>query len=310
VRARDQATVNRVDYGPAMSVVMDLVRCWKHLRFDRDAAVVVPRSHQRREGLRVLEGVHPNPGTRYRVVIVERVAPEFTDEERRELTKLGAGAAGRDQMTEWARRRRAALEASGRMESKTTSLDAELLANDAETLTVRFVAASQRHVNIDVTVERPAAPRTVAIVVDGRLEGSWWARGAVAGTSRLSIDRLPPEGSSSPQLEADLRHRRAMGSATVRVRPGDGDTWGVSVDIRARGRGVVRPLAAITSPWLARAVRRQLRASMAGLPDRVRTFNDEWRLRDTPAAQRAIAQQWLDDFLDTLPASVPRTPKA
>jgi hypothetical protein len=70
-----------------MSVVTDLVRCWNDLRFDRDGAVVVPRSHQRREGLRVLDGVHPDPGTRYRVVIVERVAPEFTDEERRDRVR-------------------------------------------------------------------------------------------------------------------------------------------------------------------------------------------------------------------------------
>jgi hypothetical protein len=83
VRARGQATVDPLDYRRVMPVVTELVGCWGDLRFDDDGAVI-SRSNQRREGLRVVEGVHPNPGTRYRVVIVERIAPEVTDEERTE----------------------------------------------------------------------------------------------------------------------------------------------------------------------------------------------------------------------------------
>jgi hypothetical protein len=112
VRARGQATVDPVDYRAAVPVVTELIRCWGDLRFDDDG-VVISRSNQRREGLRVLEGVHPNPGTRYRVVIVERIAPELTDEEKTELAKLRGSRAGSDQLIEWARRRRAELEASG-----------------------------------------------------------------------------------------------------------------------------------------------------------------------------------------------------
>jgi hypothetical protein len=303
------STVDPVDYRLAMSVASELVRCWGDLRFDDDG-VVIASSNQRREGLRVLEGFHPHPGTRYRLVIVERVPPELTDEEKTELAKLRGSRAESDQLIEWARRRRAELEASGRMEMKTISLDAEMLANDAETVSVRFVTASQPHVNIEVTVVNPAAPRAVTLVLNGRVEGNWWTGGAVTGESRLSVDRLPPERSASPQFEANFRHRRAMGTATVRVQTSNGNRWRVAVDIHACGRGLVRPFAAIASPWLARAVRRQLRASMAGLADWVKTFNDEWRLRVSPATQRGIAQQWLDDFANSLPASMPGTPKS
>jgi hypothetical protein len=147
-------------------------------------------------------------------------------------------------------------------------------------------------------------------VIDGRLEGNWWTRGAVTGESRLRVDRLPPERSTSPPLEANFRHRRAMGTVTVRVHASDRNRWRVAVEIHACGRGLVRPFAAISAPWLAGAVRRQLRASMAGLSHWVKTFNDEWRLRASSATQRGIAQQWLDDFVNSLPASVPGTPKA
>ncbi|MDP1804184.1 MAG: hypothetical protein Q8K72_03370, partial [Acidimicrobiales bacterium] len=79
---------------------------------------------------------------------------------------------------------------------------AEVLANDAEALCVRFVAAHQSQVNIDITLDHPGALRAVSLVIDGRLDGSWLTRGAVTASSRLSLDRLPPKRSSSPQLQA------------------------------------------------------------------------------------------------------------
>ena len=255
-----------------VSVARELIKCWAELQF-AGGVVVVGTTSEQREGLRLLDGVHPRAGARYRVAIVEPAAPE---------RKVPA-----------------------RMEAKTTTLVVAVLANDSDALRTRFVPGDQPQVTVDVTLEHPAGPRALSFVLGGRLTGNWMTRGPIAGEGHISVDGLPPAKRSGPQVRAQFRHPRIRAAVTVWVEDDRRGLWRVAVEVRARGSGILRPLAAAVAPWLAAAVRRQLRASMAGLPERVDSFNQDWRTQISQIGAAGVAQRWVDDFLSALPASVP-----
>lgn len=261
---RAESTIEPVDVASIASVVPELIKGWDELQFD-DGAVVAGAEQERREGLRIVEGVHPHVGTKYRIVMVGPVAPA----------------------------------------SATETLWVELLAHNAESLRARFDTAEASRVTVDVDLNRPGAPRALTCKVGGRSEGNWLTRGTVTGEGRLSIDRFPPSSRSGPQLRAEFRHPHMRAMASMRIRQRHGDNWEVAVEIRAKGSGLVRPIAAVATPWIAGVLRRRLRASMATLPDGVRRFNNDWHVQITQAGARGVARRWLDEFLDAIPASVP-----
>lgn len=57
---RGESTVDPIDYRSIASVVPELIKTWGELQFDDDGIVRVGTGHERREGLRVVEGVHPH----------------------------------------------------------------------------------------------------------------------------------------------------------------------------------------------------------------------------------------------------------
>ena len=305
MRLRGEAIIDPFDHRSVAAVLSELIECWRELRFE-DGIVVLPRSRQRRAGLRLIEGHHPEPGARYQVVTVEPVAPALSDEERAQLARLGsARGEGQAAIDEWLRRRRAELEASGRMQTKTTTVRAELLADDDEALRLRIVVVEQSDVNIDLVLDHPSDPRSLALSVNGRVRGKWLTRGPMEVSATVTREGLPPADSTDPQVKVDVRHRHALGGATLSVRPTGEGTWKVVAQLRGRASGLLRPLGAVATPSLARAARRRLRSFMAELPQRVEDLNRSLRVGLHPDGPRGIAERWLEEFLTSLPATMP-----
>jgi hypothetical protein len=309
VRVRGEAIIEPFDHQSVASVVSELVECWRELRFE-DGIVVLKSSRQRRAGLRLIEGHHPEPGARYQVVIVEPVAPALSDDERAQLARLGS-ARGESQaaIDEWLRRRQAELQASGRMQTKTYTVRAQLLADDDEALRLRFVVIEQSGVNIDLVLDHPRDPRGLALSVNGRVSGKWLTRGPIGVSAIVAREGLPPADSTHPLMQVDVRHRHALGGATLSVRPTGEGTWKVVVQVRGRASGLLRPPVALATPWLARVAHRRLRSFMAELPQRVEDLNRSLHVELYPDGPRGVAERWLQELLSSLPTTLPSSPE-
>ena len=283
------ATVDPLDLRSLAAAIAEVLDCWRALQFD-GGLVVVGGPGERREGLRVLAGTHPVAGTSYRVSLVEPVSPELTAEEQAELARIG----GREpEVAEWLRRRTARLEASGQRRTKTTTIVVDVREDTAAAMGLCLVLSDPSPVNVDLVLDRPRAPKGLSASVGGRIEGNWLMRGPVHGGGALSLDPLP-------QLELNVRHRRARGAAAVHTRLRDDGRWDVTFNVRARGAGLLRPFAATVTPWLATKARQRVQAVVAALPERVSQFNGRWRAEVAQHGERGIAQRWVDEFLEAL----------
>ena len=286
----------------ALPVFLDL---WRGLRFD---PAVLDRDGRRREGLRVVVGTHPRPGTRYSVTMMERRPPEPTASEREELSKiLRERHSDTDRAArEWFERRRETAEAAGRLETVLTSSTVEVVADDPHRVVVRTTHDNDG-VAIEVELARPARPERLTIDATSNVPGNWLTKGKLKAQASCGLDSIPAAHNSSPQFAGSLRHRHLRGWASIAIAETDGAYWDVDVRIRVRGRRLTRPLFAVASLFLGRYTRRRFDKAVNRLPEKVERFNQEVRTRfgGMPSPQ-SIASDALDGLLADVAEHLPQ----
>lgn len=125
-----------------------------------------------------------------------------------------------------------------------------------------------------VRLDSAAAPRTVDVEWDFRMttRGISWLT-ATTGTARLDLDRWwagSPRPGGDPAVKA--RGRYAIVRGSFAATPELGDRWRVTVTGRLRGRGLLRPLAAIGLLIGRRRLKDAVRSAMDKFGER---WNDE-----------------------------------
>jgi hypothetical protein len=233
MRAHASTEIEALDVRAVAALTAAVVARWRRLPFDGDGAVLV--DGERREGLRLLAGVHDRPGARYRVVPAE---PEP------EPVPPGAHP---DEIPN---------------PIVPEAFDVEVLRSDGSALDVRLRPVTG---DIDVRAGLVDPGRARALWVEGSYDNDEvpFLRGTVDGRLDVDLGALPggagPEG---PMLQGALTHRRGRLALAATVRPaGRSDRWVLDVEVRG-GRGVLRPLAAVAGPVAGWFLRRELRRTL------------------------------------------------
>src|SRR5574341_74024 len=306
-RIRAQAEVNAIDLRPFIAALPVLVRRWRALRFEQGVYI---DSHGRpREGLRVERGAHPLAGTSYRVVVgVEQTTdpaehgaiaqPEPTDAE---------GFAQRPAF-ERSRQPQESAAPAVRAETLYTTTLIDLLGDNPGRFDVRFRDPEGSYA-AEVQLHRPHRPER--IIVDVRttidpIEFEWLTRGPIVVHVCFAPDQLPPAGGSTPPLIAEVRNPRGKAEAEMRVEERGSRSWTIVVDVRARGRGLARPIVAVLAPLARRYVRPEFEFLMAQLPKWVDELNgltyEEYGANPAP---EQLADELFDEFLSGVVEHVP-----
>lgn len=267
IRVGAQTTLSAIDVRTLAAVLPALAMRWRGLPFEQ--GVYVPAAGPRREGLRVEQGSHPHPGTRYLVLLASAHVPNPPDE--------GVGD-----------------------EPRPVKMLVELLADDIHRLRIRVQRVGGPDV-VEAELRRPDRPESITVDVAGTVPGGWPAGGPFTVKAGIALDQMPPVQSSGPQLVAEAKHRRAYGWVDAAIRAAGAGFWTVEVAIRVRGRGVARPIVAVLAPVVRRYAQRGLDAFLDRLPTEVDQFNRELReefgLSPDP---EQIADRVLNDFLASL----------
>jgi hypothetical protein len=211
LRLTARTAVPALDTGSLMQVLAELPKHWRALPFERGC--YRHEDGRLREGLRVEHGRHPHPDAGYRLVT----------------------------------RRENALHPSGPAAGSPAvfpPIFVELLADDADRIRIRLEGPDRDEV-AEIEVDHPQRPARLWAEGSVPVSGSWLVRGRVSARIELDLDGLPPARSSGPQLTAQAKHRRARGTAKVRVEQAGGDTWNLTVDLAVAGRGITRPVVAV-----------------------------------------------------------------
>jgi hypothetical protein len=306
LRLHSRVETPPVDTRNLLAALPMFLGLWRGLRFD---PAVLDRDGRRREGLRVVAGSHPRPGTRYSVTMVARRPPEPTPSEREELSKLlrerhtDTDRAAR----EWFARRRETAEAAGRLETVLTTSTVEVVADDSHRVVVRTTHDNDGGVVIEAELARPARPERLTIDTTSNVRGNWLTRGKLKVQASCELDSLPSAHNSAPQFTGSLRHRHLRGWASIAISENDSGRWDVDVRIRVRGRRLTRPLFAVASLFLGRYTRRRFDKAVDRLPEKVERFNQDVRTRfgGMPSPQ-SIASDALDGLLADVAEHLPQ----
>jgi hypothetical protein len=279
-RLAGQINVDTVDVRAFVATLPALLTSWRQLRFDEGRGRH-PASGQRWEGIQVISGTHPYPGTVYRLVFQRESAPQPTSPEPFE----------------------------GREPPETTHhvVLVELRADEYSrtSFSVREDAGSGW---AEVEIERPDLPGAVDLVIElpGPADRIWLARGRVVSQVRITTDRLLPAEGPEPQLVARLTHPRARARVETRLAAAGRGAWTLTMQIEAGGRGLLRPVVWLLTPFLRSHAQRWLDAFLARLPEHVTQLNRELAAEfgGSPDPQLWAAGV-LEDLFDALARSLP-----
>jgi hypothetical protein len=276
VRLRASVASAAIDVRPFVAALPAVATRWRALRFED--GVVVTDDGTRKEGLAVASGSHPLAGTTYRVAL-PMTEPKTVDPVD--------GETRREQMARaWGR---------GPSPSVSTCL-VELAKDDARQVVIRAEDAAGVWV-ADVDVHHPARPDAADVAVVVHATGGWLTRGPVEVTAHLDVGAL--------RVDVTVRHRHAKGRATLAVDAAVAGEWTSSFDIMGRGRGVLRPVVAVASPFVRGALNRKLASLLRHDGPRVARLNEQ--IADefgAPADPEEIAAAVMKELLDAVAEQV------
>jgi hypothetical protein len=311
LRMRAQADVNAIDVRPFIAALPVLVRRWRALRFEQ--GVFIDANGRPREGLRVERGSHPLPGTSYRVVVgVEQTTDPAEHGAIPQPEPMDAK--GFDQRPAFERRSRqpqVSARPGGRAETLYTTTLIEILGDDRRRLDVRLRDLEGSYA-AEVQLHRPDRPERIIVDVRRTIEPidwHWLIGGPIAVHVCFAPDQLPPAGGSTPgtpPLVAEVRHPRGNAAAEMRVQGAGRGSWTIVVDVRARGRGLARPIVAVLAPLVWRYLRPEFELFVAQLPKSV----DELKhvayeeFGGNPGPEQ-LADELFDGFLSGVVEHVP-----
>lgn len=148
---------------------------------------------------------------------------------------------------------------------------------------------------VEVALLRPDRPQ--ALRMDGRVEPA--STGFFGGPATLSgvlqLDALPPHETATPQLDAELVHRRGSARLQVRLSRDTGDRWEVAGELRLHGRGLLRLPVALSGPVLRHYVKKHAPEFEQALAESAGWRADTLRAAFGPSPSAA---ELADTFLD------------
>jgi hypothetical protein len=307
-RIRAQADVNAINLRPFIAALPVLVRRWRALRFDQ--GVYIDSYGRPREGLRVERGSHPLPGTSYRVVVgMEQTTDAAEHGAIAQAEPMDAnGFVERSAFERRSRQPQESAEPVGRAETLNTTTLIDLLGDDPRRLEVRFRDPKGSYA-AEVQVHRPDRPERM--IVDVRrtiepIEWNWLTGGPIVVHVCFVPDQLPPAEGSTLPLVAEVRHPRWNVEAEMRVQETGGGSWTIVVDVRARGRGLARPIVAVLAPLAWRYFRPAFEPFIAQLPKLVNETTDAiYELYRANPGPEQLADELFDGFLSGVVEHVP-----
>ena len=271
---------SRADVAAVVDAMPLLVGRLRDLSID-SRGVVDPSTGERRSGLVVVGGVHPRPGSRYRIVTQRPARLGVAD-----ARLLGF--------------RRTPLPQPGMSTPGATTSEIELRANDRRTLAIAMRIDNPALHELTAAMHDPEGLGAIEVQSVREVNTSWLLGGklTVDGTADLAQIRSADNGSSAAAMR--LRHRRLAASATLTSSEADARSIRLTIDATVRGRGMARPLVAIASViWagkIRRAVAKNTDAAMA-----------DWRKRRMVAGEfdaSTIADSLLADWLSLVVPAV------
>jgi hypothetical protein len=259
--------VTALDTRPYVAALPELLAGWRALTFAGDG-VVHPVTKVVHQGFRLVDGTHPYPGARYRLITREETAPEPTAHDLAVAERLGSTDARA--AAEWERGRLAAARASGHMVVTWHTFDIRLGTDGPQrtTFTVHHDVTDTR-ARIDLTTPSLPGPIDIALDVPDWAGTTAFLRGTVQVL--LRVDASGP----LPRMVAFVSHPRGRAHAEVDVTAAPGGRWVVKADVDARGSGWMRPLVGAMAPFARRPLKhglddmlRELSAHVADLAER------------------------------------------
>jgi hypothetical protein len=307
MRVETSGELRRLDLAPLIELLPPLWDEWANLQFDRQGALVNPRSGVAVDGLELLSGRHRQNGAVYRATIStpKLEVPEARQAEfAKEADKLSRRRASQEQWAEHLDRKRAA--------SVQVGVDHEhvraTLIEDSSRALAFSAAAEGKAWTLDIEVLRQRLPR---IKLDGRIDltatlKSEGSPGCIAalfggtgrGTADIDLEQLDNGGKL---VDAEGRANRLRGDARIEVRPSL-SRWKVEGCVGVRARGLARPLLWFGGGRLRRGMERSYSEAWASSDQAVNELAaglEELRTSITveggaaPFVHRAL---WDDDF--------------
>lgn len=247
-----------------------LVRARSAWRFED--GTFVDEKGRRREGLRLEEGAHPAVGARYRIVTREAVVVD------RSRPNPGGPFA--------------------------TSV--QIQRDDDEAICVRVHDEPITEMTLDLELIRPAHPDRVDATMRLVLAPAGLGKRPFEGRATATFADLDATDRTAVLVDGHVRHWSSVANATLTIQRTPKGTVSISLDLRVRGRWLLRPVVAFVGVFVA-VLGREGRDKIA--TDLTRNI-DLWgqRLLDELGPEPdpdAIAHHVLDDLIDHVAVTVP-----
>lgn len=284
IRLRGSVTIEPFDPGVLQDAVGLALARWREVGFA--AGRVVDPATGPREGLQVANGHHPREGVVYRL-FTEPLPPVTPAEQV-------PGAADADPepvpptSADW----------------QVTTLG--LVADRPSRLELEIRQHGPPPVLSSVELSPRDRPDRVVARVDVDVPGPWPVRGRVRAEGEAQLDGVRVSAGHIANAHGTVRHPRGRGDGTVVVTALTADRWEVTVTATARGRGVLRPVAAIGLRFFRRNAQRQLDEAIAKVPDQLAELRAQLVAPDgTPRTADDLAAELITETISSVPESVP-----
>lgn len=305
-------TLSALSVDELVRLVPALLSECRDIRFE--AGVCVDRQGVRREGLRVVEGVHPIPGCRYSLAVSVPAPPALTDEERAELRKVfrhsGSGRAARAAAQEDYHRRAQELLSSHPKTTQVKRYETTLQRDEPGRFEIRVLDQSSGVV-AEIAILGPAGQPKVRVDANGSFTGKWPRRGQFRASGGCDLSRIPAKHSLGSQIEGSFDHRHLRGDGHVHI-GSRGDSWEVRIRMRIGGKGLLlRPATTALAYIAGGRARRAFRQSVEIGPDitaELRSQLAQARLKsDYPDHSESMryARSVVDDYMKRILESDP-----
>lgn len=261
MRWRRTVVIGRVEPRAVTPALAGAIARLRQLQVD-DGVVLHPDDGQPIGRMRVTAGTWPSPGARFMIARRELTDAEVTArvEHLRTATRATAQG-GRPAVEVTDGRVREALAAR-------QDLTGEIVADGRDCVELTWTADGRTRQRL--VVESPGAPTMVTTTSTSPGGNSCLTRGVLTIETRVDVAAVAARASGRPVATVEVRHRRFVLHGRVDATFRSSGTT-LAFEARARGAGLVRPLAAVIGFVTTKAMAKSLGEAL-----------DEWQADGTP----------------------------
>lgn len=255
MRWRRTVVIGRIEPRAVTPALAGAIARLRQLQVD-DGVVLHPDDGQPIARMRVTAGTWPSPGARF--VIARR---ELTDAEvkaRVEHLRTATRATARGGRPAARGGRPAAEVTEGRVREALAArqdLTGEVVADGRDRVELTWTADGRTRQRL--VVESPSAPTTVTTTSTSPGGSSCLTRGALTVETRVDVAAVAARAAGRPVATVEVRHRRFVLHGRVDATFRSSGTT-LAIEARARGAGLVRPVAAVIGFVTTKAIAKSL----------------------------------------------------